>query len=147
MKALILSYIPTLLRHLVTSLATVGTLLLTRGLITPSDVAAVNSGGSALGAALVIILTPVLSRLAIVGLGKIPLGGLSAASDKVTGWLLWLCIGTAAGLGGFSLPSCSPAQQAEFKSLPVTGTLKTAYGTVSYDANGVHVTVDATSGK
>ena len=147
MKNIILAYLPTLLRHFFTALATVGTLLLTKGLITPSDVSAVNAGGSSIAAALVVILTPILSRLAITLLGKLPLSGITAATDKAAGWLLWICAGTAVGAGGLSLLSCSAAQQADFKSLPISGTVHTNYGTVSYDSNGVHIDVDATSGK
>ncbi len=146
MKDIILAAIPTLLRHLATSLATVGTLLLTKGLITPSDVAGVNAGASSLGAALVVVATPVISRLVILALGKLPLGGLAAATDKVTAWLL--CIGTAAGFIGLALPSCSPAQITAAESIPIHASAKLDHGSVGYDsATGITVRVDATSGK
>ena len=54
---------------------------------------------------------------------------------------------TLAGLSGFALSACSPSQQAEIKSLPISGTVKTNYGMVSFDPAGVHIEVDATSGK
>lgn len=148
MPNLILAYLPTLLRHCFTSLATIGTLLLTKGLITPSDVSAVNAGGSALGVALVAILTPILCRLVLTLLGKLNLGGLIATTDKASSWVLWICIGTAAGLGGLLLPSCSPAQMAAAQSIPIKTTLHTNYGTVAYSSkSGLSVDVDATSGK
>lgn len=148
MKSLILAYIPTLLRHVTTSLATVGTLLLTKGLITPTDVSAVNTGGSSLAVALVAIATPILSRLAIVVLGKLNLSGSSAATDKVAGWLLCVGFGTAAGFFGLALSSCSPAQIAEAESIPIHASAKIDHGSVGYDSTtGISVVVDARSGK
>jgi len=145
MKNIILAYLPTLLRHCFTALATVGTLLLTKGLITPSDVSAVNAGGSSIAAALVVIFTPILSRLAITLLGKLPLSGLSSATDKATAWLLWICIGTAVGgLGGLGLLSCSPAQMSAAGSIPIHGKLFTNYGSLGYDSkSGIDVEIDA----
>ena len=101
MKDLILSYIPTLLRHLTTSLATIGTLLLTKGLIAAPDVATVNAGGTTLGLALVAIATPMLSRVVITLLGKLKLPAANASGIALMGM-----VGTAAALVT-ALPSCS----------------------------------------
>ena len=148
MKSLILAYIPTLLRHVTTSLATVGTLLLTKGLITPTDVSAVNTGGSSLAVGLVAIATPILCRLAIVVLGKLNLSGSSAATDKVAGWLLCVGFGTAAGFFGLALSSCSPAQLAAAEAIPVHSTVTLKNGSIGYDSStGITVKVDTSGDK
>jgi len=147
MKSLILSYIPSLLRHVVTSLATVGTLLLTKGLIAPDAVQAVNAGGVSLGVALVAIATPVLSRLVLTGLGKLSPGCVETAGPTAPVWALCMGLGAAAGFGLF-LPSCSPAQITAALAIPIHGILRTEHSTIGYDSQtGVAVEVDATSDK
>jgi len=148
MKETLIAYIPTLLRHVLTSLATVGTLLLTKDLITPSDVSAVNAGGSTLGVGLAAIATPILTRLVLTALGKLTLSGSSSATEKVTGWLLWMGLGTAAGFFGLSLSSCSPAQIAAVESIPIHAGVHLDRGSLGYDTvTGITVEVDAESGK
>lgn len=124
MKDLILSYIPTLLRHLTTSLATIGTLLLTKGLITAPDAVAVNAGGVTLGMALVAIATPLLSRLVITLLGK-----LKFPTAKASGIALLGMVGTAAALAT-ALPSCSTS----VSTLPSGAVVKTTVPDAAFTA-------------
>lgn len=108
MKNILTTYLPTLLRHAFTSLASLGALLATKGLIDSADAGTVDAAGGTLGAALVVIATAILSRLAITLLGKLKISGLvPGATDKAVGLLLWLGMVGLAGLSMFALPGCA----------------------------------------
>jgi len=98
-----------LLRHAVTGLAALGTLLATKSLIAPEDVAVVNDSGASLGSAVVVIVGAILARLALTGLGKLfpKTDGEHTSNGGSGGRLpLWMLVGTAAALMT-TLPSCS----------------------------------------
>ncbi len=100
--------IASLLRHAFTALASLGVFLASKGWIDAPDTAAVNGAGVSLGAALVVILTAVIGRLAITWMGKIlpGTGGVKNGTGSGGGLpaLGMLCM--AAGFMG-SLPSCT----------------------------------------
>jgi len=136
------AYLQSLLRHAFTALAGLGGFLAAHSLIGAGDVASVDSAGASIGSALTVILMAVGTRLLITLLGKLNLGGSASATDKLTGWSVWICIGTAAGFGGIFLPSCS--QNPGASNIPVHGVLYTDYGSLGYDSkSGIDVEIDA----
>lgn len=93
--------IPTLIRHLLTFLAGLGTILAAKGWIQPDQTEAVNAAGSQLVEPLTVVLAGVavvLARAVLALVGRIWSGPkdemLSLAIVGVP--LLWLCIGFAA---------------------------------------------------
>lgn len=108
MKTLLSAYLPSLLRHCFTALAALGAFLATKGIIDPSDTAAVNTAGATIASGLVVILTAVIARLAIVLAAKVKSSGwVAGITDKASGWALWLCVSASAGLMVLALPACS----------------------------------------
>ena len=114
------AYIASILRHVFTGFAVLGTWLAAHDLIDPSDVASVNGAGMSLGAALVVILSAIIGRFLITGLGKI-FPGMGKTSGSAGGQVpLWMLgTGMAAGLMGLSLPSCSPQSVAAIRAIPI----------------------------
>jgi len=104
------TYIASLLRHCFTALAGLGGLLLSKNLIDAGDVTQVNAAGVSLGAALVVILTAVLGRLAITGIGKIfpAVGnGVNGRTGSGGGLPAIGLLAMTVGLIGMGLPSCA----------------------------------------
>jgi hypothetical protein len=139
-----------LIRHFLTYLAGLGGFLFAHGIIPAESVAAADQVGAALVDPLAVLgglLAAGGLRLAIFCLGKI----FPAVAEKLSGAsggmpLLMVGLTTAAVMG--SLPSCSAAQLAAARAVPVRSCVETDYGTVCYSSkSGVAVTVDATSRK
>jgi hypothetical protein len=142
--------IASLTRHFLTTLAGLGGFLFANGLIPAEAVAQANEAGAALVDPLTVIAGLLAAgglRLAIFCLGKI----FPAVAEKLSGAsggmpLLMVGLTTAAFMG--ALPSCSAAQLAAARAVPVRSCVETDYGTVCYSSkSGVAVTVDATSRK
>ena len=144
------------LRHLLTFLAGLGTSFAAWHIISPDSAAAVDAAAQGLA----VPLTALAGAIA-VGVSRAAMGwlnGLISTGAGVTGtddhsggvpaWALAILTGvTAAGLG-LSLPSCSSAQWAAFKSIPIKSCIVTDYGTACYSSkSGLSVEVDQTSGK
>jgi hypothetical protein len=103
------------LRHFLTGLAAIGTLLLSWSIIAPGDVAAINEAGGRLVEPLVIFLSLVAAAVTrlVIGLvmarfsrGKEMLGENNRGGTSGGNVLALLFIGTAVGIMG-CLPSCS----------------------------------------
>jgi hypothetical protein len=146
------TYLASLLRHAFTALAGLGAFLLSHNLIDQGDVAAVDAAGVSLGAALVVILTAIIGRMALTIFGKFFAGAAGengGASGGAASLLLWA--GTAAGFMG-GLPSCSPADRASawaaFRAVPIRACVAGEYGSACYSSKGgIELTVDTKSGK
>lgn len=117
-------------RHWVTSLAAIGTYLVSIGLLEPSQVEAANQAGQQMVDPLVALFDPVaallalvgacVARLALAGLGKLFPSLTQRLGDNASGGmsggasLLIICTMAAACL----LPSCGPLSE-----LPITGSV------------------------
>lgn len=136
-----------LIRHSLTALAGVGGLLLSHGLLASGDLAQVNAAGGQLQDALTVIGSAVGLRLAIMITGKIFPATAAKLSGAAGGLVpLWIGLTTAAFMG--ALPSCSPAELAAARAIPIKTCVVTDYGTACYSSkSGLAVSVDATSGK
>ncbi len=139
MKDMLLS----ILRHSMTGLAGLGGFLVSKNLADAGDAPALDAAGATLADTLAVVLAVVLARLVIFLVGK--LGG-SSSSAGAAGTVLVIGL---AGVLGFLLPACSPAQLDAVKQTPV----KVCY--VDEDGNqvcystkdGVSATVDRRSRK
>jgi len=125
------------LRHAVTALAAIGTLLAMRGCIAAEDEAAVNAAGGTIGEALVVIVAAIVARVAISWMGRIKALAQSGRNAPV---LIWA---TLPLLFGFvvagSLTSCAEYSGPRF----VLG-LDSEQARVEYDsAKGGTVKVEA----
>lgn len=102
--------IASLLRHAFTALAGLGAFLASKGWIDATDTASVNGAGVSLGAALVVILTAIIGRLALTWMGKILPGtgvvknGTGSGGGLPAIGLLCMAVGL---LGVATLPSCT----------------------------------------
>ena len=140
--------IQSLLRHLVTGLAGLGTYLGTLGLVDAGSVDAANSLASQIAeplAGLLGLVVIVIFRLAMTWLGKrFPsLAGLGNGVSGMSPLLAIACM--TAGLTGFCLPSCSPAQVATFRAFPVRLGITGPNGDVGYSSKaGLSVDLHAT---
>ncbi len=145
------------LRHALTFLAGIGGLLLSYQLIAPGDVATANEAGAALIEPLTTLgglIAAGLARLIIARVGKL-FPGLSESatvdpgrgnnSGGLGGPLLLVTCATA-GLMGFSLPSCSPAQIEAAQAVPIRIKFNTPGGDIGYTSKG-GLTVDYQTGK
>lgn len=102
------------LRHFITGLAAIGTLLLSWSIIAPGDVAAINRAGGDLVEPLVIFLSLVAAAVTRFLIGVVMAkfsGNKETANNADTGTsggnvLALLLLGTVAGIMG-CLPSCS----------------------------------------
>lgn len=145
--------IPSILRHWFTLLATAATMWLIAALSLSADAsAALTDAFGKLVEPLVIIgvlLVTAIWRVALTwlyglfrnGAGEKDGGGLGGPS------LLVVAIATTAALMG-GLPSCSPAQLAAARAVPLRGCVVTDHGTICYSSrDGVSAEIDATSSK
>jgi hypothetical protein len=115
-----------LVRHLLTFLAGLGTTLNAAGLLGAEDVAQVNEQGLTLQAVIVGLIVTVLMRLIMTFSGKLVSAHVN--DGKNDGSSLLLLLGMA-GLLGLGLPSCSPSG-----ALMVRGSYQDAKGNVyAYD--------------
>lgn len=141
------------LRHLLTFLAGLGTLLLAHNLLAPDQAEALNQAGAALIEPLSVICGAVgaaAARLVLTWLGRMVASGAGETSSTAGSGMfpLWLIGATAAGLMVFSLPSCSSAQLGALRGVPIRGCVITDRGSVCYSSKtGVTLEVDAHSGK
>jgi hypothetical protein len=116
----------TLLRHALTALLAVGTLLAQRGMIAPEEADQVNASGATLQDGLVVVGVAIVSRLAMKYGGRIFRGSHVCDVGKSTGSLL-LLVGMV-GLMGLGLPSCqSPGG---IPPVPVHASYKDGHGNV-----------------
>ena len=141
------TYLASISRHAFTALAGLGGLLFSKGLIAEADVSQVNASGVSLGAALAVILTAIVGRVALTLLGKVFTGAAGESGGMSGGASLLVMCGAAVGLLG-ALPSCSALPWAALQSIPLHAGLTTDYGTAAYSSkSGITIEVDATSGK
>jgi hypothetical protein len=138
-------------RHFLTGLAALGTWFLSWHLIAPDQAAAVNQAGADLITPLTVILSAIgacVARLAMAWAANLFRQGTGegGGSNPSGGTALLILTCTAAALGG--LPSCSPAQLAAARAMPIRIGITTDHGTAAYSSKrGVEVDVDATSAK
>lgn len=142
--------VASLARHFLTTLAGLGGFLFANGLIPAESVAQANAAGAALVDPLTVIaglMAAAAARFGIFCLGKIfPVVAEKLGSQSGMTGLLLMGIATVAVLG--SLPSCSPAQLAAARAIPIRSCVETDYGTVCYSSkSGIAVSVDAHSRK
>lgn len=134
------TYLASLLRHALTALAGLGAFLLSNNLIEPADAPAVDAAGVSISAALVVIGTAVLGRLAITLFGKFFTAAAGESGGPSGGMSLLVMCGTAAGLC-MVLPSCSAG-------IPIKGCLTSDYGTACYSSkSGLEIAVNQRSSK
>lgn len=107
MKTLLSTYLPTMLRHCFTALAGLGAYLSTKGLIDPTDAVAVDTAGGTIATGLVVILTAILARLALMLLAKTKISGVVTGLDKVPAWALWIGMGSLSGFLMLGSAGCS----------------------------------------
>lgn len=144
------------LRHLLTYLAGLGTAFAAWHIISPDSAAAVDQAANGLAVALTALAGAIavgasrqamtwLATVFTTGAGEVGVGN---KSGGLPAWGLAILTGvTAAGLG-FSLPSCSAANWAAFKAIPLKTCVVTDYGQACYSSkSGISVEVDAQSGK
>lgn len=141
--------IASLLRHAFTGLAGVGALLATQGWIDPEDATAVSAAGVSLGEAVVVIVAAVLGRALISVMGKVLRQG--AGEGRPSGGVgvpILMCMGLGF-LMGLSLASCTPADQAALRAVPLQACYIGEHGEkICYSTkDGVLVEVDQRSGK
>jgi hypothetical protein len=125
------------IRHFLTFLAGIGTILVGWHLIDPEQVAAVNAAGAALIDPLLIIAGAIAACVArlvlawITNLFRNGSGELESKGGTPPGGaaLLFAVLGTAAVLGG--LPSCSPGQLA---NVPIRIGIRGPDAAVSYSS-------------
>lgn len=126
--------IESLLRHALTALPAVGGFFVGKGWLTGEE-------GAALDAALTDFLS-VLFAIAAAALARVVMwlvakyfpslsGLLGGTSGGISPALLLMC--TAAAFTVVALPSCSQAQLAAFKEIPVTVGIEGEHGTYSYN--------------
>ena len=113
----------TQLRHFLSFLAGLGTMFLGWHIIAPEQVEAVNKAGAELISPLMVIIGAVgvcLFRLVIAKLGSFfaRIGNKSSGGMSGGASLLVVGLGMAAG-SGCLLPSCSPAQVAALRAIPI----------------------------
>jgi hypothetical protein len=125
-------------RHFLTFLAGLGTILLGWNLLAPEQVAEVNAAGGKLIEPLMVILGAVgvfVARMALAWISKIFRSGSGELDNHKGGsggglpCLLLLC--GMAGLMGFCLPSC-----AAVSGMPIKASLKLKEGRLSYSSKG-----------
>lgn len=126
-------------RHFLTFLAGLGTILLGWNLLAPEQVAEVNAAGGKLIEPLMVILGAVgvfVARLALSWMTRIFRSGSGELDDDPKGGsggglpcLLLLC--GMAGLMGFCLPSC-----AAVSGMPIKASVLVEEGTLSYSSKG-----------
>lgn len=118
--------ITSLVRHLFTFLAGLGTILYSAGLIGADDVQQVNADGVTIQGLLTSITVVILTRLLLKYGGKF-LGGSGSGTAALA-----LCVG--AGFLVFSLPSCTPHQLESAQAVPIRATYVDKKGNVfAYD--------------
>lgn len=116
-----MDFLLTHLRHQLTFLASLGTMLLGWHLLAPDQVDAVNSAGAELVKPLSIIAGSVgvfVGRLVIAWLGKMLSHG-TGENGNPPGWVGLLLICTLAGFVGLSLPACNSSQIAAARAIPI----------------------------
>lgn len=123
MKALLIS----LLRHALTALAGVGTLLVSNGLIEPEDAAAVNASGASMADALVVVTSALVARLLMQYGGRF---FTVLRQGKVSSLALW-CM----GLAGFLVLGLSSCAYLEDAAVPVRACYESRHGRVCVDLN------------
>ena len=140
------SYLASLLRHSLTSLAAVGGLLFSHGLLATGDVASVNAAGLQLRDAITVIGSALVARAALTLSAKIFPAG-AGEIGATSGGASLLLIVTAAGLMG-ALPSCTSAQLTKTLQMPITACFTTDQATTCYRSkSGLSLTVEPDSGK
>jgi hypothetical protein len=129
MKTLITS----LLRHSLTALAGLGTLLAARGCVAEEDAEAVNAAGTSMIEVLVVVLAAIFARLLIFLLGKAKNGNGSGGGQLygLGGCLLFMTVGAG------SLLSASCAQYPISGGLTYYDVESGAKGGLSYTQDGV----------
>jgi|GEM_PF-6193875 len=74
--------------------------------------------------------------------------GVVPGATPLPAWVVWLGMGTLAGVSICPLSGCTQAQISAAESVPIHSRLVTDHATLGYDSKtGVDVEVDATSGK
>lgn len=141
-----------LARHAVTYLVGVFVAWITVYLTLPGEAQAAADAAGALIEPLVVLVglaAAVLSRLAMPALNKIFRLSAGEGSGGASGGTLLLAVGLGLGTAAVGmLPSCSPAQLAAARAVPVRSCVETDYGTVCYSSkSGIALTVDAHSQK
>lgn len=139
------------LRHYITFLAGIGGLLLSWHLIAPEDVAKANDAGVALIEPLTVLAGLIgagVTRLAITWVGKMFSHGTGESSQGSSGGMLPCVLGlAAAGSLIVSLSSCSPAQLAAVRAIPIKACYIAPDGTHVCYSSRDGVEVDVGSGK
>jgi hypothetical protein len=105
-----------LVRHLLTFLAGLGTTLHAAGLLGAEDVAQVNEQGLTLQAVIAGVIVAILMRLVMTFSGKLVSAHVNDGRND--GGSLLLLLGMA-GLLGLGLPSCSREQMQAVKAVPI----------------------------
>lgn len=105
-----------LVRHLLTFLAGLGTTLNAAGLLGAEDVAQVNEQGLTLQAVIAGVIVTVLMRLIMTFSGKLVSAHVNDGKNDGSSLLLLLGV---AGLLGLGLPSCFPRQWEAVRSVPI----------------------------
>lgn len=146
--------IKSLIRHLLTFLAGMGTYFAAKGLIPADNAAAVDSAGAALVEPLTYLLVILAIAFARTLMAKMPWLGTGAFTGSagtqglaVSGGTLAAC--ALAGGVGTALPACSPQAQEALKNTPVKACYIDENGNrICYSTqDGVSVEVDRRSGK
>lgn len=149
LKELFLSMI----RHGITALPAVGAALATHGALTPAEGAVVDAKMAEFLSGMALVAAAALSRGVLALVAKyVPhlsgiLGGASSGGTSPV-WILTV-VGTMAGfvmVGGLS--SCSSAQLAAFKAIPITVGIEGEHGTYTYNhETGIGVAVKVREAK
>jgi hypothetical protein len=130
--------IRSLLRHLLTWFAGLGAFLFSHGLIGEGDVQAVNQDGATLGAAVVAILTVVITRVLMALLGnRFPALSKFLGGQGTVQSLLLVCTVTALILAGGALSSCSFLDDYELKGSAYVGGRDAKAGLKFEDGNAL----------
>jgi hypothetical protein len=74
--------------------------------------------------------------------------GVVPGAATLPAWVVWLGMGTLAGVSLLPLSGCTQAQISAAESIPIHSQIRTDRSSLGYDSQtGVDVEVDATSGK
>jgi hypothetical protein len=141
-----------LLRHAFTGWIAAAVLLLTAKLsLGPDDAKAVEDALKQIGAGLLLLivtLAPVIGRLVWAWGANLFRSGAGETKGETNngrsgGAALLILVSTTAALMG-GLPSCTPAQLAAARAIPIKATILTDQGGVSYSSKGgLSVEIDA----
>lgn len=124
------SQLTSVLRHIVTFIAGLGTLLASYYIIAPESAASVNQAGAALVDPLCVLLGAIAAGfvrlvMAWIASKKFPPTG----GNMVQAWAVWLGL---AGLMGFGLPACSAGDP----QIPIRASYHQNGITVGYSSKG-----------